>query len=81
MAWEIVGYDSTAEIYRGVVSGRYGERGVRQILQRLASRHLEPYEIVEAYTGARGTLDVQRYSDGTLNCGSNPHYMAHWVRV
>lgn len=81
MAWKIVGYDSTAEVYRGTVSGRYRERGVSQILQRLASRHLEPYEIVEAYTGSRGALDVQRYRDGTLTCGSNPYYIARWVNA
>ena len=42
----------------------------------MSCRRLEPYEIVEAYTGSRGALDVQRYSDGTLNCGS---YTARWV--
>ena len=60
MGWEIIGYDGTTEIYRGTVSGRLRERGVRRILQRLVCRNLEPYEIVESSTGSRGELDVQR---------------------
>lgn len=78
MKWEIVGYDSTTEIYRGEVSGRYGVRRVSEILRRLASRHLTPAEIVDASTAADGRL-LHVHHDwkaGHLMCGSGTWYAA-----
>ena len=80
MSWEVVGYDSTSEICRFKISGRYGEKRLGEILRRLVCRDLESYEIIEASTGGRSILDVHRDSkSGTLMCGSNPHYVARWI--
>ena len=79
MAWEITGYDSATELCRFTISGRYGRKRVGELLARLTCRDLEDYEIVEATTGERVELEVQRSGDGTLTCGSNPYYVARRV--
>ena len=79
MGWEITGYDGTTELCRFAVSGRYGGKRVGELLARLTCRHLEDYEIVEATTGMRVELGVQRAGDGTLTCGSNPYYVARRI--
>ena len=80
MVWEIVGHDSLKKCWRGEVSGRYGETGIKSILQLLASKGLTDDEIVSSFVGEIGLLEVQRYSDGSLSCGESPNYVARRVR-
>ena len=78
MAWEIIGYDSTKEIWRGEASGRFGERRISAILQCLAARDLTQDEILSGMSGSTGLLKVTKGK--AMMCGTNPYYVARWEK-
>ncbi len=77
--WEIVGYDSTKEMFRDTVSAMLGHRQIEEILRRLTSRDLTPQEIIEdSEKEGLGRLHVHNEGGVTLFTTGNPYYVAKY---
>ena len=91
--WKIERYESAKSVYKKILPfGYLSEKEMTSLLQRLASQHLENYEIVSASLrlNTKGhtshlepLIDRQRLSGSrfTISVGSNPYYTASvWER-
>ncbi|PND22328.1 hypothetical protein CN934_05250 [Ensifer sp. MMN_5] len=82
-AWLIQAYDGLNLLFSFKVSSSLSEGEVGALLQRLASRHLTPKEILNASTrrrmkGHNGLLEIRREQRERiiLSVGEDPHYIA-----
>lgn len=81
--WVVIGLDGLAPMFAAKLSTGLSEGEIGTILQRLASAHLTPAEILSAslrkrQKGYRPLLEVRRESRQRtiLSVGENPHYIA-----
>jgi hypothetical protein len=90
--WEIVGFDSTTQIFRAEIPvGEISTRNVEQLLCTLTAKHgLSDTEISESLLkrnvkGYKVHLEIQRSIDvanrtTTYSCGCNPYFIARVCR-
>lgn len=86
--WIIEGYDSTNRIFQRRVSGTLTSAEITAMLQRLASRHLAPEEIVsgslrrnrrERTSLLDAAMDGGVSKSFTVRVGENPFYAARRI--
>jgi hypothetical protein len=83
MHWRIEGRDGAETFWQRDLPGNLGEKRIVELLRRLASRHLDPDEIVPASLPPRNPeyrplLEPQGEADGgwPIVVGQNPFYLA-----
>jgi hypothetical protein len=81
--WLVEGYDGRSKFFEGRVptSSQYH---MRLLLERLASRHLAPQQIIDAFLAKSSDLEIDEIAmpdkRATLGTRGNPRYVAALYR-